>query len=143
MTKIVAKAIKVGKRPLQGTKALVMVATNRSLGESMMRQDVTPAALQPNPIHIVNACLPWAHAFLKKRSRLKAIRGRYPKSSKRVNMGKKIAIGGSITDITQANVRYTPKTRMPWSHPGEPDQTKNSVKRSCSQNNPLASSPEG
>ena len=69
-------AIRVGKRPLQGTKLLVMVAIKRSRGESIIRQPTTPQALQPNPIAIVNACLPCAHAFLKYLSMLKAIRGR-------------------------------------------------------------------
>ena len=53
----------VGKRPLQGTKLFVTAAISRSLGESMIRQPVTPAALHPNPMHIVNACLPHAPAF--------------------------------------------------------------------------------
>src|SRR5690606_20044186 len=46
-------AMRVGNLPLQGTKLLVMVATSRSLGESMIRQPITPAALHPNPMHIV------------------------------------------------------------------------------------------
>ena len=62
---MVITAINVGNRPLQGTKVFVMVAINRSLGESIMRQLTTPAALHPNPMHIVNACLPQVHAFLK------------------------------------------------------------------------------
>lgn len=44
-------AIMVGKRPLQGTKLLVIMAINRSLGESMIRHPTIPAALQPNPMH--------------------------------------------------------------------------------------------
>ena len=55
--------ISVGKRPLQGTKQFVRMAIRRSLGDSMMRQAVTPAALQPKPMHIVNACFPCAPAF--------------------------------------------------------------------------------
>ena len=55
----------VGNRPLQGTKLLVIIAINRSLGESIIRQPVTPTALQPNPIHIVSACFPQVLAFLK------------------------------------------------------------------------------
>ena len=35
-------------------------ASMRSRGESMIRQPVTPAALQPKPMHIVSACLPQA-----------------------------------------------------------------------------------
>jgi len=46
-------AIRVGKRPLQGTKTLVIVAINLSLGESMILQPITPAALHPNPMHMV------------------------------------------------------------------------------------------
>ena len=43
----VIRVIRVGKRPLQGTRLLVKMAINRSLGESIMRHPVTPAALQP------------------------------------------------------------------------------------------------
>lgn len=46
-------AIRVGNLPLQGTKLLVIMAMSRSLGESMMRQPTMPAALHPNPIHMV------------------------------------------------------------------------------------------
>ena len=41
--------IKNGKRPLQGTKLLVSVAINLSLGESIILEPTTPAALHPNP----------------------------------------------------------------------------------------------
>ena len=99
----------VGNLPLQGTKLLVRMAMMRSLGESMILHPVTPTALQPKPIHIVRACFPQAQHFLKQRSRLKATRGRYPKSSRSVKSGKKIAIGGSITETTQARTRYIPK----------------------------------
>ena len=34
-------------------------------GESIILHEMTPAALQPNPIHIVRDCLPWAPALLK------------------------------------------------------------------------------
>ena len=54
---MVIMAIRVGKRPLQGTKLLVMVAISRSLGESMIRHPTIPAALHPNPMHIVNIIL--------------------------------------------------------------------------------------
>ena len=60
---MVMMAISVGNRPLQGTKLLVMMAIRRSLGESMIRHPTTPAALHPNPIAIVSACLPQALAF--------------------------------------------------------------------------------
>ena len=98
---IVIREISVGNLPLQGTKQLVSIAINRSRGESIILQPVTPTALQPNPIHIVSACFPQAEHFLKHLSRLNAILGRYPKSSNRVKSGKNIAIGGSITEITQ------------------------------------------
>lgn len=91
---MVINAMIVGNLPLQGAKLLVKIAISRSRGESMMRQPMTPAALHPKPIQIVSACFPQACAFLKWWSRLKATRGRYPKSSKRVNNGKKIAMAG-------------------------------------------------
>lgn len=50
--KIVMRVMRAGKRPLQGTKLFVRIAISRSLGESMIRQPVTPAALQPNPMHM-------------------------------------------------------------------------------------------
>ncbi|SRR5690554_7393694 len=74
--KILDKIIRIGKRPLQGTKLLVMIAISFSLGESMIRAEITPAALQPNPMLMVRACLPWEPALLNKLSRLKATRGR-------------------------------------------------------------------
>ena len=91
---MVIMAIIVGKRPLQGTRLFVIMAIRRSRFESIIRQPVTPQALQPNPIAIVIACFPHAPEHRKHRSRLKAIRGRYPASSSRVNMGKKIAMTG-------------------------------------------------
>ncbi len=75
-TKIVASMIRVGKRPLQGTKLLVRIAISRSRGESMTRVAITPAALQPKPIAIVRACLPCAPAVRNSQSMLKATRGR-------------------------------------------------------------------
>jgi len=89
---------------LQGTKLLVKIAINLSLGESIILHPTQPAALQPNPMHIVIICLPVQQHFLKNPSMLKAIRGKYPKSSKKVNRGKNIAIGGSITETTHVNV---------------------------------------
>ena len=50
MKNMVMMAMRVGNRPLQGTKLLVMMAISRSRGESMIRQPTTPAALQPKPI---------------------------------------------------------------------------------------------
>ena len=96
--------IRSGKRPLHGTNTFVKIAISFSLGEFIIRHPITPAALQPNPIQIVKACLPEPHALLKKLSRLNATLGRYPKSSKIVNKGKKIDIGGSITATTHARV---------------------------------------
>jgi len=55
--------------------------------------------------HMVRHCFPQAWHFLKAQSILKAARGRYPKSSSSVNRGKKMAIGGSITDTIQATER--------------------------------------
>jgi hypothetical protein len=43
---------KVGNLPLHGTKLLVMMAISLSLGDSIIRQPITPAALQPNPMHM-------------------------------------------------------------------------------------------
>ena len=116
---IVDIAIKVGKRPLQGTKLFVSIAISLSLGESIILQPITPAALHPNPIHIVKHCFPCAQAFLNRWSKLNATLGKYPKSSSRVNNGKNIAIGGSITEITHANVLYNPKTNISFNHDGQ------------------------
>ena len=76
VTKIVASIIRVGKRPLQGMKLLVRIAISRSCDESITRAAMTPAALPPNPMLILNACLPCVPAFLKNRSILKAMRGK-------------------------------------------------------------------
>ena len=70
------RAMRVGNRPLQGTKALVRMATSRSRGLSMMRQPVTPQALQPKPMHMVRLWRPLPPAARKKRSITKAARGR-------------------------------------------------------------------
>ena len=45
-------------------KLLVIIAINLSRGESIIRHPTIPAALHPNPIHIVKACLPQALHFL-------------------------------------------------------------------------------
>ena len=104
MRNIVIREIRVGNLPLHGTKAFVKIAISLSLFESIILVPVTPTALQPNPIHMVRACFPQAEHFLKHLSRLKAILGRYPRSSKMVKRGKNIAIGGSITEITQVKI---------------------------------------
>ena len=116
--------ISVGKRPLQGTKLFVRIAISRSRGESITRQAITPAALQPKPMLIVSACLPCAPARRKSQSMLNATRGRYPRFSRIVNSGKKIAIGGSITATTHASPRQTPCQRKPVSQPGLPIASK-------------------
>ena len=67
---IVSRAISVGKRPLQGTKLLVSMASSRSRGESIMRLPTMPAALQPKPMAMHRACLPQALQRLKGLSRL-------------------------------------------------------------------------
>ena len=74
--KSVAIRICVGQRPLQSAKLLVMMAIRRSRGLSMTRVATTPAALQPKPIIMLNACLPCAPDLWKMLSRLKATRGR-------------------------------------------------------------------
>ena len=68
--------ISMGKRPLQGTKLLVKMAISLSRGDSIILHPVMPHALQPNPIHMVRACLPWAPHLLKALSKLNATRGR-------------------------------------------------------------------
>jgi hypothetical protein len=75
-TKIVASRIWVGQRPLQSEKLLVMMATRRSRGLSITRVATTPAALQPNPMHMVSACLPCAPTRRNSESRLNATLGR-------------------------------------------------------------------
>ncbi|MNY69145.1 hypothetical protein D3C86_2070380 [compost metagenome] len=68
--------ISVGQRPLHGTKLLVRMASIRSRGDSIIRVERIAAALQPNPIDMVRACLPCPPDFLNRRSMLKATRGR-------------------------------------------------------------------
>lgn len=55
--KMLAIVIKNGNLPLQGTKLLVRIAINFSLGELIILQPVTPALLQPKPIHKVMTIL--------------------------------------------------------------------------------------
>ena len=66
---IVINAINVGKRPLQGVKLFVNIAISLSRGESIILQPIIPAALHPNPIHVVRACFPHAPAFLNAQSK--------------------------------------------------------------------------
>lgn len=67
---------------------------------------------------MVNDCFPVVHAFLKNPSKLKAILGRYPKSSNNVNSGKNMAIGGNITEITHDAVLNIPWTKIPVNQSG-------------------------
>ena len=71
----------------------------------------------------------------------KATRGRYPASSSRVNSGKKMAMGGSITATTHAAVRYTPSTSDSRSHHGAPPSRARSG--SCADMSHRLSSSEG
>lgn len=50
---IVAIVIRSGNLPLQGTKLLVRIAINLSRGELIILHPITPAALQPKPMHMV------------------------------------------------------------------------------------------
>ena len=72
----------------------------------MIRHPVTPAALQPRPMHMVRGLLAAGMPHrANPRSRRKATRGKYPhilQESK--EWGKKMAIGGSITATTRATV---------------------------------------
>ena len=122
---------------LQGTKLFVKIDNNFSRGESIILQPITPAALHPNPMHIVNACFPELHAFLKYLSKLKAIRGKKPKSSSNVNIGKNIAIGGSITLITQVRVLYIPSSKISDIHEGTLKYLKHKYNLSLIKLNPL------
>ena len=112
-TKTLANIIIDANLPLQGTKLFVTIANSLSLGESIILAETTPAALQPKPIHIVRTIFPWDFAFLKILSKLKAILGKYPKSSRNVKSGKNIAIGGNITATTQLRVLNIPSTKIP------------------------------
>ena len=121
---IVIIAIKVGNLPLQGTKLFVTVAIIRSLGDSIIRQPVTPQALHPNPINIVRDCFPLVPDLAKNLSILNATLGKYPKSSKSVNSGKKIAIGGSITATTHERVLNIPSINKPFRNGGDCNKSK-------------------
>ena len=57
--------IKKGKRPLHGINELVNIDTSFSLGESIILQPTTPAALQPSPMHMVSACFPRTTCLFK------------------------------------------------------------------------------
>ena len=96
---------------MQGTRLFVSTARSLSLFESIILQPTTPTALHPNPMHMVNACLPQAPTQAKGLSRLYAILGKYPESSSMANNGKNITIGGIITEITLPTVRNTPSRR--------------------------------
>ena len=132
-----------GNRPLQGMRLLVRMAMSRSLGESMILHPTTPAALQPRPMAMVRHCCPQALHLWKAPSILKAARGRYPRSSSRVNRGKKMAMGGSMTDTIQATTRYTPKTAMSMNHWGRPMERAASASRGSREKNRSHSMEDG
>lgn len=101
-------AISIGNLPLHGVNTFVSIAISFSFLDSIILHPITPQALHPYPIHMVNDCLPCAPHFLNILSMLNAILGKKPRSSSNVNRGKNIAIGGSITDITHATTLYIP-----------------------------------
>ena len=74
-------------------------------GDWKTRAEAGKIQAEAETTHMVRHCFPQAWHFLKAQSILKAALGRYPKSSRRVNKGKKIAIGGSMTDTIQATER--------------------------------------
>ncbi len=75
-------AINKGNLPLHGERLLVIMAIFRSLGLSMILAPVTPTALQPYPIQVVEPVFRMHRRILKHGSRLNAILGKTPKSSK-------------------------------------------------------------
>ena len=83
------------------------------------------------------------HALLKYLSKLKAIRGKYPKSSNNVNIGKNIAIGGSITAIIHVTVVYIPSTSIPFIHNGVCIYSYAYTILTCNHSNKLVSHPDG
>lgn len=58
----VITAISVPNLPLHGTNEFVSIAISLSLGECIIRQPVTPAALHPKPMHM-GIC--WANVLLR------------------------------------------------------------------------------
>jgi hypothetical protein len=75
-TNTVASMMSVGKRPLHGTKLFVRIAISLSRGESMIRVEMIPAALQPKPMAMDRDCFPCAPARRNIQSRLNATLGR-------------------------------------------------------------------
>ena len=69
-------------------------------------------------VHIVSACLPQAPQRRSAPSVLNAMRPTRPKSSASVNSGKKIAMGGSMTAMTESVVCRTPPMSGSASHFG-------------------------
>ena len=55
---IEAKIINPGNLPLHGVKLLVRIAINFSRSELIVLHETTPAALQPNPMHILKTYFP-------------------------------------------------------------------------------------
>lgn len=120
---MVDSAINVGNRPLHGK--IVCDGCNQPFPWGI--NDSTgynPCCIAPKSHAHGKRLLAVCAGFFKKLSRLKATRGKYPRSSSRVNKGKKMAIGGSITDTTHAKVLYIPKMRTPCSQLGTYFKTK-------------------
>ena len=105
---IPTQAMIIGSRPLHGVSEFVIIAIRLSRGESIILHPTTPTELQPSPISIVSDCFPHTPHFSKVLSSTNAARGRYPMSSSRVNSGKNITIGGSMTEIPLNTVPITP-----------------------------------
>ena len=62
--------------PLQGIMLFVSTAMSFSRGDSIIRQPVTPTALQPSPMHMVSPIFPQLPQTDMAWSRLYATRGR-------------------------------------------------------------------
>ena len=105
---IVIRSINEGNFPLHGINELVRIAINLSRLDDIILLAVTPTELHPKPIQVVRDCFAHEPHFLKALSKLNAILGRYPISSKRVKSGKNIVIGGSITATTHRGTRKIP-----------------------------------
>ena len=58
---------------MHGIREFVIIASKRSLLESIILQPPTAEALQPSPMHIIKACLPHALQHLKHLSILNAM----------------------------------------------------------------------
>ena len=141
--RIEINVIIVGNLPLHGTKLFVTIASNLSRGESIILHPTTPAALHPKPMQIVSDCLPQALQHANGLSKLKAIRGKTPKSSKRVKSGKNIAIGGNMTETTHETVLKTPNIKRSCNQMGGSRYSSPLLKQFCIYENPFESREEG